>query len=258
MRDRALMDMAAQAGEIMLVSGAEIYRVEDTVARILRASGASEADVVVMATGIFITLASGEEESLSAVRRVRERSTNMNRVCRVNDVSRNFCTGSISLEEARDALREISHEIQYSRRMRILGYTLTPAAFAVMFGGGIMEVAAAAVVGTVMALFEILINRVRLNDFCSNAAEAFIAGILSIVFRAAFFPMLNLNANAVIISALMPLVPGVSFTSAIRDTLNGDYGSGIARIMEAIVVALAVASGVGASMMLGSMLGGVL
>ena len=61
----------------------------------------------------------------------------MNRVCRVNDVSRNFCTGSISLEEARDALREISHEIQYSRRMRILGYTLTPAAFAVMFGGGI-------------------------------------------------------------------------------------------------------------------------
>ena len=41
MRDRTLVDMAAQAGEIMLVSGAEIYRVEDTVARILRASGAS-------------------------------------------------------------------------------------------------------------------------------------------------------------------------------------------------------------------------
>ena len=41
MRDRTLVDMAAQAGEIMLVSGAEIYRVEDTVARILRASGVS-------------------------------------------------------------------------------------------------------------------------------------------------------------------------------------------------------------------------
>ena len=44
MRDRTLVDMAAQAGEIMLVSGAEIYRVEDTVARILRASGASGAE----------------------------------------------------------------------------------------------------------------------------------------------------------------------------------------------------------------------
>ncbi len=84
MRDRTLVDMAAQAGEIMLVSGAEIYRVEDTVARILRASGASGAEVVVMATGIFITLTSGEGEPLSVVRRVRGRSTNMNRICRVN------------------------------------------------------------------------------------------------------------------------------------------------------------------------------
>lgn len=258
MRDRTLVDMAAQAGEIMLVSGAEIYRVEDTVARILRASGASEAEVVVMATGIFITLASGEGEPLSVVRRVRGRSTNMNRICRVNDVSRNFCTGTLSLEEAKAALGEIGQEIQYSRKMRILGYTVTPAAFAVIFGGGIMEIAAAATVGTAMALFEILINRVKLNDFCANAAEAFIAGMLSILIRAAFLPVMNLNANAVIISALMPIVPGVIFTSAIRDTLNGDYASGIARILEAIVVALAVASGVGASMMLGGMLGGAL
>ena len=116
--------------------------------------------------------------------------------------------------------------------------------------------AAAAAVGAVMAVFEILINRVKLNDFCATAAEAFLAGSLSLIFRAALLPLCRLNADAVIISALMPIVPGVIFTSAIRDTLNGDYGSGIARILEAIVVALAVASGVGASMMLGSMLGG--
>ena len=43
----------------------------------------------------------------------------------------------------------------------------------------------------------------------------------------------------------MPLVPGVIFTTAIRDTLNGDYAAGLARIMEAVVVALAVAAGAG-------------
>ena len=109
-------------------------------------------------------------------------------------------------------------------------------------------------VGMVMALFEILLNRVKLNDFCSTAAEAFLAGILSLVLRAVLLPACSLNADAVIISALMPIVPGVIFTSAIRDTLNGDYASGIARILEAIVVALAVASGVGAAMMLGGAL----
>ena len=46
MKDRVLVDMAALAGEIMLVSGAEIYRVEDTIIRILRYSGAAETEVV--------------------------------------------------------------------------------------------------------------------------------------------------------------------------------------------------------------------
>lgn len=256
MKDRALVNMAAMAGEIMLVSGAEIYRVEDTITRILKYSGAAQTEVVVMATGIFITLEPGEGEPLSVVRRVRRRATNMNRVYRVNDVSRHFCQGTLSLEEAGKQLEEIASERQYSRRMRILGYTITPAAFAIMFGGGALEVAAAGAVGTVMALFEILISRVRFNDFCSSASEAFLAAFLSLGMKAALFPALNIDA--VIISDLMPLVPGVIFTSAIRDTLNGDYASGIARILEAIVVALAVASGVGAAMMLGSALGGVL
>lgn len=58
------------------------------------------------------------------------------------------------------------------------------------------------------------------------------------------------NADVMIISSIMPLVPGVIFTNAIRDTLNGDYGAGSARMLEAIVVALAVAAGVGCGMVL--------
>lgn len=256
MEERTLMDMAALAGEIMLISGAEIYRVEDTVARILKYSGAEGAEVMVMATGIFITLITGKGEPLSIVRRVRQRSTNMNRVYRVNEVSRQFCHGNLSLEEAVRQLKEISEELQYKRFMRILGYTITPAAFAIMFGGGLVEAIAAGAVGAAMAVFEILISRVRLNDFCVSASESFLAGVLALVLRVLILP--SMNVDAVVISDLMPLVPGVIFTSAIRDTLNGDYASGIARILESIVVALAVASGVGAAMMLGGILGGVL
>ena len=47
--------------------------------------------------------------------------------------------------------------------------------------------------------------------------------------------------DVVIISAIMPLLPGVIFTTAVRDTLNGDYSSGAARMLEAVVTALAVA-----------------
>ena len=63
------------------------------------------------------------------------------------------------------------------------------------------------------------------------------------------------HQEAVIIACIMPLVPGVAITNAVRDTLNGDYVSGAARALEAFIKALAIALGVGSSLLL---LGGVL
>lgn len=115
--------------------------VEDTVARILRASGASGAEVVVMATGIFITLTSGEGEPLSVVRRVRGRSTNMNRICRVNDVSRNFCTGILSVEEGKGRPAGDREGASVQPKTENPGIYRYSAAFAVIFDGGILEIA---------------------------------------------------------------------------------------------------------------------
>lgn len=64
------------------------------------------------------------------------------------------------------------------------------------------------------------------------------------------FALPQTSRDIMIVSSIMPLVPGVIFTTAVRDTLNGDYSSGAARMLEAAVVALAVAAGVGASMAL--------
>jgi uncharacterized membrane protein YjjP (DUF1212 family) len=43
----------------------------------------------------------------------------------------------------------------------------------------------------------------------------------------------------------MTLVPGVAITNAVLDTINGDYLSGTARILEAFVIAAAIAIGIG-------------
>ena len=126
--------------------------------------------------------------------------------------------------------------------------------FAVLFGGNWLDCVAAGVVGLVLALAVTGASRLRFNDFCQNAAGSFALAVTALLIqRLVFFSM---NIDAVIISAIMPMVPGVTFTAAIRDTLNGDYSSGVARIAEAIVVALGVASGVGAAMVVFGMMGG--
>ena len=76
----ALMEMAVRAGEIMLASGAEVYRVEDTIHRILKHSGIARADVFVVTTGIVATIADASLPPLTLVKRVENRATNLNRI----------------------------------------------------------------------------------------------------------------------------------------------------------------------------------
>ena len=83
----ALMEMAVRAGEIMLASGAEVYRVEDTIHRILKHSGIARADVFVVTTGIVATIADASLPPLTLVKRVENRATNLNRIYQVNNVS---------------------------------------------------------------------------------------------------------------------------------------------------------------------------
>ena len=55
-----------------------------------------------------------------------------------------------------------------------------------------------------------------------------------------------LNMDKIIIGGLIILVPGVPFTSSIRDFFNGDYLSGTIRLIDALLVSLCMAIGVGA------------
>lgn len=67
------------------------------------------------------------------------------------------------------------------------------------------------------------------------------------------------NINPMITGAIMPLVPGLAITNAIRDIIAGDYLSGGARLFDAVVVAIALATGAGSVMYIfGHMTGGIM
>lgn len=132
--------MAVLAGEIMLVSGAEVYRIEDTVSRILKQSGLEGIEVFALATGIFATLSDPSISAITVVKRVNKRSTNLNRVYRVNNISRRFCAGEMTVEEAQEELKEIRTNIEYGFLHKCIGYIMTSAFFAVLFGGNWLTV----------------------------------------------------------------------------------------------------------------------
>ena len=247
MEERVLLEAVMRAGEIMLVSGAEVSRVEDTMNRMLAKSGYQSTEAIVLATGIFVSLDDPEREPLTLVKRIPLRSTNINRIYRVNDVSRRFCSGCLSVQEMRTELEQIAKETQYSPLMKAVGFIGVSACFTPVFGGGFYDFFGALAVGICLALADRLMKWIRLNDFCVNAFCAFMVALTANILQG-MVPG-YLYAVVMAISAIMTLVPGVTFTTAVRDMLNGDYGAGSARMLEAVVVALAVAVGVGCGLL---------
>ncbi|HJD48413.1 MAG TPA: threonine/serine exporter family protein [Candidatus Mediterraneibacter norfolkensis] len=246
MDDKSIANMAVLAGEIMLRSGAETYRVEDTIKHILDTAGTAETESLVMLTGIIVTIDRPGQEAVTVMRRVHERGTNMHRIVEVNEISRKYCAGELSAEETWEKLKRIKGK-QYTVWMYNLSTILVPAGFAPLFGGGLREIFAAGGAGIVLAVLMTIGKRVKTGAFILNILCA--AGIaVAAVLLKLWNPLLNMDT--VIISGIMPLVPGVAITNAIRDTLRGDYISGGARALEAFVTAAAVAIGVGVGMAL--------
>ena len=243
MNEKLLMETVSLAGKIMLASGSEVYRVEETMKYMLLKSNYPVAEALVLATGLFVTLDDPNRETITITRRVPARSTNVNRICEVNEISRDFCSNKITVEEAYDKLLKIEKESIYSKRWKFLGIVGVSAFFAPIFGGTTMDVIGAGLVGVILALADCLVKKIKLNDFFTNAFCSFVVAVAATVIKKFFLP--ECSSDVMIISAIMSLVPGVAFTTSIRDTLNGDYASGSARMLEAIVVALAVAAGVG-------------
>ncbi len=249
-----LAETALLAGEIMLVSGAETYRVEDTAGRILKTSGLERAEAFVVSTGIFVTLSDPQINPISMVRRVGEKNTNLGNISETNEISRRYCSGQISLEEAYRGICEIVDRKRYPEWLRSLCTILSTFFFCIILGGGVMESVLSMINGAFIVFWDNALRRARTKTFLQNVLSSLFIACFSTILAA--FSGNRLDSEPMIAGSIMPLLPGVAITNAIRDTLQGDYVSGGGRIIEAFVIALSIAVGIGAGLALGDMMAG--
>ena len=243
-----LVNTAVLAGELMLSGGAETYRVEDTMIRILKMSGLSVAEAVATTTGIYVTLSDKSINTITYIKRVNVRHTNLERIYEVNEVSRKFCNQQMSLEEANEKLHLISKMQTYRQSIIYLCMVITAAFFTVLYGGNAVDASIGAFNGGILALFSFLVSKVRINLFIRNMVAALLVTISSAIFLR-YFPE-DIHTTILLTGSITPLVPGVAITNAIRDTFQGDYMSGGARAIEAFVAATAISVGVGVGLAL--------
>lgn len=240
---KQLLLMAMFAGKIMLENGAETYRVEDTVQRIIKSRKSIKyAEAFVTPTGIFASL-EYEDEVFTYLMRVKSSRINLNIINLVNDFSREFVSTDLSIDEGMKKLRKINKTESYSPLFEsLIGGGLIGGFMSLLFGGNSLDFISSVLVSFIVVRAINWISKYKLTFFINN----FIGGII-----ASFFSILMTtigiadNMNTVIIASIMPLVPGYAITNAMRDTISGDFVSGLSRTMEAIFSALSIAFGVG-------------
>ena len=251
-----LAELAAEVGAMMIAYGAEAQRAEDAITRILATSGYTVTDAFVLTTGITVTLSDEDATLVSITRRIRPGGCNMGHVCDANSISRNFCEGKISVEEALSRLRCAKERRIYHYGGSLVGSMLVCGGFAYMFGGSVLDALAALLCGAVWWVAYAILTPLIRRSFVSDMLSCFIMAsfALLLTYLGNRFFNLGLQSHYMIVGGMMPLVPGVSITTAIRDILGGDYISSLSRAVSAFLTAASVAIGVGLAITLGNVL----
>ena len=229
------------AGQIILENGGETYRAEDTVERMARTLGLKDADVFAVPSGLFISFTDEDGERRTSVTRIHLRGTHLARVDRVNHLSRRLAMGTLTPDELLIKLQEAEELGEHLPVWHIPLYAfLCAASFAAMFGGGLIEMILA---GVAAALTQLVPWALRGHD-AGGMATTLIGGGICVLIPLGFYAATGMGITDIIVAgAIMPLVPGLSMTNAVRDILRGDMVSGVAHCARALMVAILVACG---------------
>ena len=242
--DRMLC-LTLDIGEHMLRCGGEIHRIEDTMERICRAYGAEHVDIFVITSLVMAAVRMPDGSYSSQIRRVYSSSKDLYRLEQFNAISRRICAEKPSFDEVDCLIKQAKRARPYSSIFGIVGSVIAAGAFALFFGGSWRDGIAAAIVGLVLALLDRIELR-AINQMAKTVLLSFVLGLLSFV---TVKVGLGQNLGFVTIGAIMLLIPGVETGNALRDLLCGDLLAGSLRIMQALLLAVMIAFGYAASVL---------
>lgn len=246
MEREELLELGAQLGYELMLSGAEIYRTEDSVGRLLRAYGEDSGEVFAIPNCLTVSLGGEGGAPLTRIRRVPAHGTDVDRLERCNALCRELCQKTPGYAQAMERLEALRREARgYTPLMALAGYWTGGFGFCLFFGGGALNGAVSGLCCLAIGLCLHMLGRVGANPFFKTAAASAAATFLAIL---AGRLGSGLDADVIAIGALMALVPGVCFTGAMRDLMAGDMVTGLSRCAEGLLIGGAIVMGTGAAM----------
>lgn len=241
-----VIDTLMLAGTLLLKSGSEISRVEDTMIRIAHSQGITDCNVLAMPAAIFFSI---ENSNISRMKRVTSSAYNIEKVCDVNQISRLLVAKKISLEQAKKELTDLQEKgLPYTKKEVTLAATISASFFSIMFNGNLNDALGAGVATLFAFSFALLVERLVRIPFVTTFAGAFVFGLLAQIWS--HYTGLEASAEIIIAGAVMPFVPGIALTNSVRDIMTNHINSGMSKMFESLLITLALGAGTSVALVL--------
>lgn len=245
-----IMELAYEAGAILLENGAEISRVDETMRRIAGHYGVDDENFFVLSNGIMATA-----KGFARTKFIPIKGASLDKVVAVNQLSREVSEGKCDLNQLESRLKSIRAMRPKPAWEQIAASAFGSAAFCIIFGGGFADSIAAFVAGLVLWVYMLFVGYRHL----SRIAGAITGGLLATLLCGVMFRLgLGTHLSNMIIGAIIPLIPGVPFTNGIRDMAHEDYIAGVTRLLDALLTFFCISMGVALAFMLDAAVSGTM
>ena len=234
-----LLKQVIKIGGLLIECGAEIYRVEESIRRMLKAYPVESVDVFAIPSMIMVTLETPTQVSITKNKRTFYKQADFNKLARLNNLVRDISIKA-SLDVVEYSINAIEQEMPYPRWIVILATACLSGTFCLLLQGGFHSALCAGAIVVVSQLVSQEMEKFHANTFFITIVASFIHTTLAGGI-ANFFP--STEIDAMIIGTLVTLLPGLTFTTAIRDMITRDLLAGILGLIETLLVATSIAIG---------------
>ena len=253
MNPELIVKLSLDIGAAMLSSGAETIRVEDTVTRICRTYYQGSLDVTSYLSALFVSMEVTDWDETSACpriitqhRRVTSISHSLDKLEDLNELSRYICAHKPDPQDIQERLQNIL-SYKMSLKRGIVGYILAASGFAVFFGGDLTDAFFCCLISLLLYYVDNKIHIHFNNELIRVFVLSFIMGLPACLLELSPIPV---HMDKIMIGTVMLLIPGVALTNSLRDLFTGDTVSGALKLLNSILLAVAIAFGFALSMII--------
>lgn len=250
-----VLNFLADVSRALLECGCSSHRLENLCVRLGR-DYETATEVLAIPTGVWIKVQRGEEQLIDLIR-VKHWAVNLDKLSTINQYASALVKRDLPLSEARRQLnRALARSAPYPRALIVLSGAVASGSYVFLnqgsWVGSLLAMCGGAVAQAVISFGGGNENRRFLGDFLGAIMVS--ALVLGVVESAKFWgvpsgalagTLTRADQFRIVTGGLIALFPGLTFVNAIHEIAQKNLVSGTARLLEALMAAVALAFGVG-------------